>query len=192
MASLESGHPLLVLAAGGRSVGDRAARRAGACRLHVLLSVPRAPLDNRHPPSDHPPARPPPGTRGIAPVRAALSWTPLLAHAGSSRVAVFQLAPSQAAAPYLLEWDTWREAGVQVHPLYLEEAGGGAGPQAAEQLLEQAVFGGEHGLAGVLGGAAARDAAVLMSGLEGEAAAGITRALVHHGIPSERVMVCEY
>lgn len=123
-------------------------------------------------------------------MRAALSWTPVLAHAGSSRVSVFQLAPSQAAAAYLLEWDTWREAGVRVHPLYTD--GAGPGPQAAEQLLEHAVFGGEHGLAGVLGGAHARDAAVLMSGLEGEAAAAITRALTHHGIPSERIMICEY
>lgn len=56
------------------------------------------------------------GARGIAPVRAALSWTPVLAHAGSCRVAVFYVAASQAAAAYLLEWDTWREAGVSAAP----------------------------------------------------------------------------
>ena len=54
------------------------------------------------------------GVRGIAPVRAALSWTPVLAHAGSSRVAVFYVADSQPSAAYLVEWDTWREAGVSV------------------------------------------------------------------------------
>lgn len=52
------------------------------------------------------------GVRGIAPVRAALSWTPVLAHAGSSRVAVFYLADSPPSAAYLAEWDDWREAGV--------------------------------------------------------------------------------
>lgn len=67
MTALESGHPLLVVAA---------------------------------------------GTRGIAPVRAALSWTPVLAHAGSSAVSVFYVASSQASAAYLKEWDSWREAGV--------------------------------------------------------------------------------
>lgn len=168
MASLEGGHPLVVLCA---------------------------------------------GPRGIAPVRAALSWTPVLAHAGSCRVAVFYVAGSQASAAYLLEWDTWREAGVRrraassahvaaascwlgsfhpppglaspaaraprslaspaahlptapvvqahVHPLYLEEAGSGNGGAAtAEQLLEQAALGGEGGLKAVLGGADPAAAAV--------------------------------
>lgn len=56
------------------------------------------------------------GPRGVAPVRAALSWTPVLAHAGSCRVAVFYVAGSQSSAAYLLEWDTWREAGVSSRP----------------------------------------------------------------------------
>ena len=68
MASLEAGHPLLVVCA---------------------------------------------GVRGIAPVRAALAWTPVLAHAGSCHVAVFYVADSPPAAAYLSEWDTWREAGVR-------------------------------------------------------------------------------
>lgn len=54
------------------------------------------------------------GVRGIAPVRAALSWTPVLAHAGSSRVNVFYIADSQTSAAYLVEWDMWREAGVSM------------------------------------------------------------------------------
>lgn len=148
MASLEGGHPLVVLCA---------------------------------------------GPRGIAPVRAALSWTPVLAHAGSCRVAVFYVAGSQASAAYLLEWDTWREAGAHVHPLYLEEAGSGNGGAAtAEQLLEQAALGGEGGLKAVLGGADPAAAAVLMSGLGGEGAAQLTRRLGAAGIPSERIMFCDY
>jgi hypothetical protein len=53
------------------------------------------------------------GVRGIAPVRAALAWTPVLAHAGSCHVSVFYVADSPPAAAYLSEWDTWREAGVR-------------------------------------------------------------------------------
>ena len=156
----------------------------------------------------------------------------MLAHAGSCRVAVFYVAASQPSAAYLVEWDTWREAGVRegagpalwgcaaagrcgeyllegqqralpciscapmqahVHPLYLDEAGGGNGGGAAttESLLQRALFQ-EHGLSGVLGAAAPRDAAVLLSGLEGELAAHLTRELTRHGVDSERIMVCDY
>lgn len=132
------------------------------------------------------------GVRGIAPVRAALAWTPVLAHAGSCHVAVFYVADSPPAAAYLSEWDTWREAGVAVHPLYLGQGAGGNGSAAsAEQLLEHALFQGQHGLTGVLGGST-RDAAVLMSGLEGELAAHLTRKLAQHGVASENIMFCDY
>jgi hypothetical protein len=213
------------------------------------------------------------GVRGIAPVRAALSWTPVLAHAGSSRVAVFYLADSPPSAAYLAEWDDWREAGVSrrcvwvpgggrgagsavfkqqaqaqrrlvswrqakracclsqrdfslrvrvwpvaekarhgsrvfdpplpgpaplqasLTPLYLADGGGssnGGGSPGAEQLLDGSLFRGPGGLQGLLGGAKPADAAVLLSGLEGELAASLTRKLTQHGFSSERVMVCEY
>ncbi|PSC75462.1 adenylate kinase [Micractinium conductrix] len=132
------------------------------------------------------------GSRGIAPVRAALSWTPVLAHASNSCVALYYVADSPSSAAYLVEWDTWREAGAQVHPLYRQlEGSGNGGPPSEEVLLERALFGGERGLAAVLGGAHARDAAVLMSGLEGEAAAHLTRRLSAAGVPSERIMLCD-
>ncbi|KAI3438700.1 hypothetical protein D9Q98_001120 [Chlorella vulgaris] len=130
------------------------------------------------------------GVRGIAPVRAALSWTPVLAHAGSSRVNVFYIADSQTSAAYLVEWDMWREAGVVVNPLYLADGSAGNG---AEQLLETALLDGPGGLAAVLGSTrGAKDAAVLISGLDGEAAARLTRKLVALGVSSENVMVAEY
>ncbi|KAL4437987.1 hypothetical protein ABPG77_004208 [Micractinium sp. CCAP 211/92] len=133
------------------------------------------------------------GPRGVAPVRAALSWTPVLAHAGSCRVAVFYVAGSQSSAAYLLEWDNWREAGAHVQTLYLEENGSGNGGAAtAEQLLERVVLEGEGGLKAVLGGADPATAAVLMSGLGGEGAAQLTRRLGAAGIPSERIMFCDY
>ena len=48
-----------------------------------------------------------------------------------------------------------------MHPLYRQlEGSGNGGPPSEEVLLERALFGGERGLAAVLGGAHARDAAV--------------------------------
>lgn len=181
--------------------------------------------------------------------------------------AVFFLTESQASAPYLVEWDTWREAGVshskplkggtehvgqpwheagarshcwvcaqlrvevcagdcalaihrqapqqpfgschpagpmtgssrtslpcssqaQVHPLYVAEAAaavgsnGGAAGASAEALLERELFGGEGGLAGVLGGAhAAKEAAVSEGAGTGVAAAfGAVNSLASTGL----------
>lgn len=127
------------------------------------------------------------GCHGIAPVRAALSWTPVLAHATAHKVAVFYVAENRAAAAYLVEWDQWREAGVSVHPLYLEDADG----SSPEHLLENAIFESQGGVAGVLG-PRAKEASVLMSGLPGDIAAHLTRKLTHEGIPSERLLLCEY
>ncbi|GAB4816983.1 hypothetical protein N2152v2_004029 [Parachlorella kessleri] len=142
------------------------------------------------------------GCRGIAPLHAALTWTPVQAHATANKVILLYAVESQTSAAYLVEWDAWREAGVVVVPIYLSpEAGGsgsnGGGAAAASSpgpALEQALFhssSGEHGLRGLLG-CEPRDAAVLMSGVPGELAAQITRRLTQAGVPGERVMFCEY
>jgi hypothetical protein len=79
---------------------------------------------------------------------------------------------------------------VVVNPLYLADGSAGIG---AEQLLETALLDGPGGLAAVLGSTrGAKDAAVLISGLDGEAAARLTRKLVALGVSSENVMVAEY
>lgn len=65
------------------------------------------------------------GPRGVAPVRAALSWTPVLAHATAHRVSLFYLADSPASAAYLVEWDGWRDAGVGAWVGCLTGIGGG-------------------------------------------------------------------
>ncbi len=146
------------------------------------------------------------GSRGIAPLRAALAWTPVLAHATQHSINLVYAAESQSSAAYLLEWDSWRDAGVGVHPIYVGDvSGNGSGRSAATgtaageahvlalgEALEIALFGGERGLVGALGGADPREAAVVMSGVPGDVAAHLTRRLTHGGVQSERLLFCDF
>ena len=52
------------------------------------------------------------GARGMGPLRAALEWTPVQAHATANPVTLFCVAQGQQSAAYLADWDQWREAGV--------------------------------------------------------------------------------
>jgi hypothetical protein len=53
------------------------------------------------------------GAHGLAPVRALLNWQPVLAHASSHPIAACLLTHCPGGAPFVAEWDTWREAGVR-------------------------------------------------------------------------------
>lgn len=44
------------------------------------------------------------GCRGIAPLRAAIEWTPVQAHSTAHRVTLFYFAPSAQSAAYLKDW----------------------------------------------------------------------------------------
>lgn len=143
------------------------------------------------------------GSRGIAPLRAALAWTPVLAHATAHPCNLLYAADSQASAAYLLEWDSWREAGVGVHPIYVDTSkngkskgsfveGGSAHALALGEALEIALFGGERGLLGALGGGSPSEAVVVMSGVPGDVAAHMTRRLTHAGVQSERLLFCDF
>jgi hypothetical protein len=44
------------------------------------------------------------GCRGIAPLRAAIEWTPVQAHATAHRVNIFYVAHSSLSAAYLKDW----------------------------------------------------------------------------------------
>ena len=48
----------------------------------------------------------------MGPLRAALEWTPVQAHATANPVTLFYVAQGQQSAAYLADWDRWREAGV--------------------------------------------------------------------------------
>jgi hypothetical protein len=110
-----------------------------------------------------------------------------------------------------VEWDNWREAGVHIQPVYLEnwslmKLGADvfndmtASQKSSHMMemvgpaLERALFGKEHGLVETFGGGLPADAAVVMSGVPGDVAGHLTRRLTHAGVQSERLLVsdCEY
>ncbi|CAL8469738.1 g9280 [Coccomyxa elongata] len=130
------------------------------------------------------------GCRGIAPLRAAIEWTPVQAHSTAHRVTLFYFAPSALSAAYLKDWDSWREAGVQVNPVYLESSNGSAAPSIWE-AVKGAVLGGQQGLMGAVGGDP-RDCTVLVAGLPGDAAAALSRALTAEGVAGERILFCDF
>jgi hypothetical protein len=63
------------------------------------------------------------GLRGAALMRAALSWTPVQAHATAAGVAAYYVDDSPSRAAFVAEWDAWREAGVRFTPLFLRAPG---------------------------------------------------------------------
>lgn len=137
------------------------------------------------------------GSRGVAPVRAALNWTPVLAHASTHPCSVFYAmngCSSLASAPYLVEWDAWREAGVRVHPIPVEGDYDFSSSSNLLSALENALFHEHHGLLGCLGKRQPGEAAVILSGVPRVVAAQLTRRLTQAGIQSEQLLVsdCEF
>lgn len=65
------------------------------------------------------------GSRGMGPLRAALEWTPIQAHATANAVSLFYVTESQQSAAYLADWDKWREAGVSNIPLHMSSIASG-------------------------------------------------------------------
>lgn len=57
--------------------------------------------------------------------------------------------------------------------------------------LEQALFSGKAGLADAVG-CKPKDCTVLMSGIPGDVAIGISRLLSEQGIQKERILFCDF
>jgi hypothetical protein len=148
------------------------------------------------------------GAAGAAPLRAALEWQPVAAHAGVKPVTLFLQAPRSAAAPYVADWDRWRDAGVRIHACYdnaenEEEdtaAGGAAKPplvplspasaRAYTSSLEEALLRGGRRMAEVCG-AAPGECVVLVADLTPDVRARVTRELLAAGFSNERILFCE-
>ena len=63
--------------------------------------------------------------------------------------------------------------------------------RCVQDELEAAIFGGDQGLAGALGGDP-KECAVLMSGLPGSVVAAITRRFTLEGVTRERILFCDF
>lgn len=135
------------------------------------------------------------GLPGIAPLRAALNWTPLQAHASAHPVAAIYVTDSMSSAAFLTEWDQWRDAGVSFRPLYTQDAVQksvdelATGAQVLDVILEHLLASG--GVPGVVGGRAS-ETTCLIAGVTGEVASGLSRALTRGGVARERILFCDY
>ncbi|KAL6782842.1 hypothetical protein ACKKBG_A08310 [Auxenochlorella protothecoides x Auxenochlorella symbiontica] len=135
---------------------------------------------------------------GVAALRSALSWTPLLAHAAQHPVVAVVLAPSPTAAPFVVEWEEWRQAGVKLHSVF--EAGGEGGARAVlspsdgqARLAPElgALLGsGPAGLRALLG-PRAREACVLLSGIPPEQGAELAKRLAEAGVHGRSILVAD-
>ena len=139
------------------------------------------------------------GARGAAPLRSVVEWQPVLAAAGVARVSLFLQLPRAAAAPYVPDWDRWREAGVRVRAVFEEhddDASTGAQPAPALAVpvgsspLEEALLRGGRRMADVCGAPPA-ECCVLLAALPAEARARITRELLAAGFNNERILFAE-
>lgn len=89
---------------------------------------------------------------------------------------------SPTKACFLVDWDSWRDAGVRVHVLYSDDIGNnGAASSQLQEMLEGEIFHREHGIHGTLGGDP-REAAVMMAGLPGDVAGHLTKKLTQAGV----------
>ncbi|KAG2438333.1 hypothetical protein HYH02_011029 [Chlamydomonas schloesseri] len=153
------------------------------------------------------------GSRGMAALRSALNWQPVLAHASSGRsVAALYVAHSASRAAFVTEWDSWREAGMRLRPLYTnpnanvdDEAvvgnghGSGSGEQQQQQqldagramdLLQVGLFMGEGGFDGICGGSAS-SACFMLAGLPGDMASSLAKQLSAKGVAYDHILFAQ-
>jgi hypothetical protein len=129
------------------------------------------------------------GTRGITPIRALLSWTPVLAHATMRKVSCLYLDKAPTKAAFMVEWDKWREAGIQLHASYLE--GGDLGDDARVlDALDAGLFLREGGFNALAGNPA--DCLVLIAGLTGGQASGLSKRLSAKGVQHDRMLFADF
>ena len=149
------------------------------------------------------------GHHGMGPIRSAVSWTPLNAHATRKRVTVVCHALSMESAVFVQEWDLWRENGIKVIPCI-----GGKNDDGSIDVVVNALFSGDGGLKSVVQGDPAEttgecmrprrregaedgrrrtDAvdAVCISGFTGEFTSLLLRRFAAEGVNGDRVYVVD-
>mmetsp|Transcript_6826 Transcript_6826/g.7813 ORF Transcript_6826/g.7813 Transcript_6826/m.7813 type:complete len:386 (-) Transcript_6826:371-1528(-) len=125
------------------------------------------------------------GSRGIAALHSALSWTPVMAHAGTNKVTLFYECDSVSSAAYLAEWDMWRDAGIRVVPIYKEK-----GSEEGTRLIDT-LFDGPGGFATAIE-SNPEECAVLIAGTKGLGSVALMRMLTNRGVQQERVLYCDF
>jgi len=130
--------------------------------------------------------------RGMGPLRAAMEWLPVQAAATQQAVTIFPITTSMESAAFLPDWDTWRENGVEVKPIYLEDLPGYKEDSSLvlKDAIEEIIFDGGN-LAKTLKGASPRTSAFLIGGLPPSIVMAVTRRLKIERVPQEGMLFCE-
>ena len=74
------------------------------------------------------------GADGMAPIRSALEWAPLQAHATEAPVVLCYITQSMASAAFVADWDLWRDMGCTVIPLTLHSQNATSDPSSPPAL----------------------------------------------------------
>lgn len=130
------------------------------------------------------------GKRGIAPLRALLNWTPILAHATKHSVTCLYLTKSASTAAFLSGWDMWRDAGVDFIPVYSEIYEPESNEPEALELLDKALFLREGGFSSLVGNPS--EVMVLLAGSSGDMASQLSKRMHAKGVPHEHMLFCDY
>jgi len=123
------------------------------------------------------------GPQGLAAARSAMAWTPVQAHASSNKMALIAQIENQTSAPFLVEYDDWREAGSVVKTI----ACSSSDSFEMEELIKLALFSEEVGIRGV-----ARDAVVGLSGVPGGLAAHLIKTLTRIGFSGSNLLLADF
>jgi len=126
------------------------------------------------------------GVAGIAAIRAVLDWVPVQAHATEQKVTLVYEAESPRSAAYVASWDEWRNAGVNLVPVFKEDNNEDLVPLMAA-LIER-----PNGLAGLLGGADLGKVSVLLSVAKGIRSAALSKLMINEGVRPECMLFCDF
>lgn len=90
------------------------------------------------------------------------------------------------SAAYVASWDEWRNAGVNLVPVFKEDNNEDLVPLMAA-LIER-----PNGLAGLLGGADLGKVSVLLSVAKGIRSAALSKLMINEGVRPECMLFCDF
>jgi len=126
------------------------------------------------------------GAEGCGALRSVLSWQPVAARAGVAQTPVtcFLQASGPSSAPYVSEWDRWREAGVRLTLCSAPTA-------PATSPLEEGLLRNGRRMSEVCGAETGAVAVLFGPGLSPEVRGRLTRELAAAGFPPEWMLFAD-
>lgn len=123
------------------------------------------------------------GPQGMAAARSALSWTPVQAHASEHKVALITQVESQTCAPFLVEYDDWRDVGIHIRPISCSSSDS----FQLEEQIKLALFSEDVGIRSI-----ARDAVIAISGVPAGLVGHLIKTLNTVGFSASRLLLADF